>query len=40
MNDPGLDEYVSEAAHDLEQNPYQRDEKEEEEEEEDFLDPR
>lgn len=40
MNDPGVDEPISNAAQDLEQNPYNSAEKEEEEEEQDFLDPR
>jgi len=40
MNDPGVDEYIDEAARDLEHDPYEREEKREEAEEEDFLDPR
>ncbi|KAK7731422.1 hypothetical protein SLS57_001361 [Botryosphaeria dothidea] len=40
MNDPGVDEPISNAAQDLEQNPYNSAEKDEEEEEQDFLDPR
>lgn len=40
MNDPGVDEPISNAAQDLEQNPYNSVEKQEEQEEQDFLDPR
>lgn len=40
MNDPGVDEPISNAAQDLEHNPYNSVQKEEEEEEQDFLDPR
>ncbi|KAL1648335.1 hypothetical protein SLS58_002088 [Diplodia intermedia] len=39
MNDPGVDEPISNAAQDLEQNPYDSAEKKREEEEQDFLDP-
>lgn len=40
MNDPGVDEPIHEVANDLEDNPYEKQEKLEKEEEEDFLDPR
>ncbi|KAL1634537.1 hypothetical protein SLS56_002230 [Neofusicoccum ribis] len=40
MNDPGIDEPISNATQDLEQTPYNSVQKEEEEEEQDFLDPR
>ena len=40
MNDPGVDQPVSQVADDLEGNPYEKEEKLEKEEEEDFLDPR
>ncbi|OJD37454.1 potassium channel [Diplodia corticola] len=39
MNDPGVDEPISNAAQDLEQDPYEGTEKQREEEEQDFLDP-
>lgn len=39
MNDP-QNEPIDQAAQDLEENPYQKEEKLEEEEEQDFLDPR
>ncbi|GME65430.1 potassium channel [Neofusicoccum parvum] len=39
MNDPGIDEPISNATQDLEQTPYNSVQKEEEEEEQDFLDP-
>jgi hypothetical protein len=40
MNDPELDDAIGDAAKDVEQDPYEKAEKEEEEEEADFLDPR
>ena len=40
MNDPGVDQPVAQVAEDLEDNPYEKEEKLEKEEEEDFLDPR
>ena len=39
MNDPGMDKPLEDVAQDLEQNPYEQQEKLEEEEEQDFLDP-
>jgi potassium channel subfamily K len=40
MNDPGAHEPMNQVANDLEDNPYEKEEKLEKEEEEDFLDPR
>lgn len=39
MNDPGIDEPISDATKDLEHNPYEHQQKQEEQEEENFLDP-